>query len=126
MKLAKLYFHYRKGELMFLITFNKVVKNYGSDMKYWDNGYPVILTDEDKWMAYTAEYGVHEVSEVPEEVIPEKYCYTEAEGFYINPNWKEPNPDNTYEGVSDEVFEQILSDYREKLAEEVAGNGYNS
>ena len=103
---------------MFLITFNKVVKNYGSDMKYWDNGYPVILTDEDKWMAYTAEYGVHEVSV--------KYCYTEAEGFYINPNWKEPNPDNTYEGVSDEVFEQILSDYREKLAGEAADNGYNS
>lgn len=113
---------------MYLITVkednsNKILM-MGEALDYMSNGYPRLVNENvafPDWMV-----NVHEVSEVPSEVIPEKYCYTEADGFYINPNWIEPNPDNTYEGVSDEVFEQILSDYREKLAEEVAGNGYNS
>lgn len=111
---------------MYIIA-NKIdndILGLGKNLDYLDNRYPR-LVDED--IAFVSDaVNVFEVDSIPAEVIPAKYCYTEAEGFYINPNWKEPNPDNTYEGVPDEVFEQILSDYREKLAEEVAGNGYNS
>ena len=32
---------------------------------------------------------VYENVEVPEKVVEDKYCYTEEQGFYRNPNWKE-------------------------------------
>lgn len=103
---------------------DNTISGIGKFLDYLDNGYPRLVEED---IAFVSEQvNVFEVDSIPAEVIPAKYCYTEAEGFYINPNWKEPNPDNTYEGVSDEVFEQILSDYREKLAGEAADNGYNS
>lgn len=103
---------------------DNVILGLGKTLDYLDNGYPRLVEED---VAFVSDaVNVFEVDSIPEGVEPVKYCYTKAEGFYINPNWKEPNPDNTYEGVSDEVFEQILSDYREKLAGEVAGNGYNS
>ncbi|SFR78694.1 hypothetical protein [Anaeromicropila populeti] len=34
-----------------------------------------------------------EVSQVPEEIVPGKYCYTDEIGFYINTDWKEPPKD---------------------------------
>ena len=111
---------------MYIIS-NKIdneILGLGKTLDYLDNGYPR-LVEEDVAFVLDA-VNVFEADSIPEGVEPVKYCYTEAEGFYINPNWKEPNPDNTYEGVSDEVFEQILSDYREKLAGEAADNGYNS
>ena len=33
---------------------------------------------------------VYEVDAVPEEVSTQKYCYTEDDGFYVNPTWAEP------------------------------------
>ena len=36
-----------------------------------------------------------------------------------------PDPDNTY-GIEDETFNQVKSDYREKLMQEVSAIGYNS
>lgn len=35
---------------------------------------------------------MYEVAEIPEGVEVEKYCYTEANGFYENPNYVEPEP----------------------------------
>ena len=32
------------------------------------------------------EFNVYQV-EVPSEVEPSKYCYTEKDGFYVNPNY---------------------------------------
>lgn len=111
---------------MFIITGknDSAIFGYGENLEYLENGYPTLVDYNIAWNPN--DVTIQEISSVPDEVEVGKYCYTEAEGFYINPNWKEPNPDNTYEGVPDEVFEQILSDYREKLAEEVSSNGYNS
>lgn len=65
-----------------------------------------------------SDWRVYSVQEIPEEVIPGKYCYTEEKGFYENPNWVEPvEPDPT---------EEILQNYRESLAREVSENGYNA
>ncbi len=33
---------------------------------------------------------VYTVNEISDEIEPYKYCYTEEEGFYPNPNWAEP------------------------------------
>lgn len=113
---------------MYIITNeNNVIMFLGNTRGKTSDGRRYFYEDSNgSRVAFAIEHNEYVIESVPSEVIPEKYCYTEAEGFYINPNWKEPNPDNTYEGVSDEVFEQILSDYREKLAGEAAGNGYNS
>lgn len=34
--------------------------------------------------------GVYEVSEIPEGIEAEKYCYTKKDGFYKNPNYIAP------------------------------------
>ena len=61
-----------------------------------------------------SDWGVFEVDEIPENVIPGKYCYTEEKGFYENPNWVEPE------------VEDPIQEYRDKLASEVSEIGYNA
>ena len=106
---------------MYLITAkednsDRIIK-IGIHLDYMSNGYPR-LVDED--IAFPIDMvNVHEVSEVPTEVTPNKYCYTEADGFYINPNWVEPDATNTY-GIPDETYHAIIND----LTSEVANNGY--
>lgn len=104
---------------MYIITNsedNIIIAN-GKHLDYMINGYPRLI---DENVAFPTELvNVYVVSEVPSEVIPEKYCYTEAEGFYINPDWIEPDPTNTY-GIPDETYHAIIND----LTSEVASNGY--
>lgn len=59
-------------------------------------------------------FELHEVESLPEDFVPNKYCYTEAEGFYINPDYAEPDLTNTY-GVSDDVYHQIIDDYTAEI-----------
>lgn len=35
---------------------------------------------------------IHEVSDVPESVKPQVYCYNETQGFFKNPNYKPYKP----------------------------------
>jgi len=49
-----------------------------------------VLLGDGTGIASTLVKGVYEVDEVPEEIVTEKYCYTEESGFYINKNYKEP------------------------------------
>ena len=48
---------------------------------------------------------VYEVEEVPQEVVANKYCYTEEKGFYKNENYKEPEPSDAQKikDLQDEV-----------------------
>lgn len=104
---------------MYIITLkeNSIIMMMGEALDYMSNGYPR-LVDED--IAFPIDMvNVHAVSEVSPEVIPEKYCYTEAKGFYINPNYIEPDPTNTYD-IPDETYHAIIND----LTSEVANNGY--
>lgn len=97
---------------------NNEVLGMGSILDSWDNGYPVLKSDEsDIGTAYVIEQvTVYENIDIPEKVETEKYCYTPEQGFYLNPDWQEPNK----YGISDELLAQIEQDYRDKLAEEVA------
>ena len=106
---------------MYLITIKEDNSNritmMGESLDYMSNGYPRLVNENvafPDWMVY-----VHEIESVPSEVIPEKYCYTESDGFYINPNWVEPDATNTY-GIPDETYHQILDDYTMQLIEEGA------
>ena len=106
---------------MFLITIKEDNSNrirmMGKRLDYMANGYPRLI---DENVAFPTEMvDVHEVESVPDEVIPEKYCYTEADGFYLNPNYVEPDATNTY-GIPDETYHTIIND----ITTEVASNGY--
>ena len=102
---------------MFIITNNKeksIVVDTGNEVTHWDNGYPVIV---EKDVAFVKEdVDVFEVNELPEDFKQGKYCYTEEKGFYVNPDYVEPDPTNTY-GVSDNVYHQIIDDYSMELVE---------
>lgn len=99
---------------MFIIT-NKEgneVLMMGAKLDHMENGYPRLI--EENVAFVTEQVDVHEIETVPEEVTAGKYCYTEEEGFYVNPNWREPNP----YGVSDEQYNAIIDDYTASLIEE--------
>lgn len=101
---------------MFIITNKKksIVVDTGNEVTYWDNGYPVIV---EKDVAFVKEdVNVFEVNELPEDFKQGKYCYTEEKGFYVNPDYVEPDSTNTY-GVSDNVYHQIIDDYSMELVE---------
>ena len=58
--------------------------------------------------AVVADFGLHGVESVPEDFEPNKYCYTETEGFYLNPDYEEPvSPEEQYviDGIIQEVSE---------------------
>lgn len=101
---------------MFIIT-NKeksIVVDTGNEVTYWDNGYPVIV---EKNVAFVKEdVNVFEVNELPEDFNQGKYCYTAEKGFYVNPDYVEPDSTNIY-GVSDNVYHQIIDDYNMELVE---------
>ena len=98
------------------------VWNYDTEIEYQANGYPCLLNEK---VAYP-DWGVDvkEVAELPKSVEPMKYCYTEEDGIYENPNYVEP-PENPY-GITDELLEQIETNYRERLAQEVSEHGYDA
>lgn len=86
--------------------------NSDTKLRYWSNGYPFLIN---KKMGFVLdEVSVYEVQEIPSEVEPYKYCYTEEKGFYLNPNWVEPDPTNTY-GIPDEVYHAIIDDYTAEI-----------
>ena len=91
---------------MYIITNKRdnVILGMGERLDYMSNGYPRLM---DKNIAFVAEQvNVNEAENVPSEVSVDKYCYTAEKGFYINPDWKEPNK----YGISDELLDQIKAD----------------
>ena len=63
----------------------------GELIGYWDNGYPIIRDGNKNENAYPLNFIVlYEIEEVPESVELHKYCYTEKDGFYENPDWIDP------------------------------------
>ena len=94
------------------------VWNYDTEMEYQANGYPCLLNE--KGPTPDGGVDVKEVTELPEYVEPMKYCYTEEDGFYENPNYIEP-PENPY-GIPDELVEQIKNNTVEEIRQEVLNN----
>ena len=74
-----------------LVDNQDVVMHISDTINYQENGN--VLVDNDS-LAYAKILvkKVHEVEEVPSEVVPYKYCYTEEDGFTANPNYVEPEP----------------------------------
>ena len=79
----------------------------GHRLDFQENGYPRLI---DENVAFPTEmvfvngeatdgYTVPEAIEVPDEVMPEKWCYTKTRGFYLNPEYKEPESTENNESV---------------------------
>ena len=79
-----------------------------------ETGYPLLVNEN---VSYVPDkVTIYENVEVSEEIKNNwfKYCYTPEQGFYLNPNYIEPDPTNTY-GVSDDVYHQIIDDYTAEI-----------
>lgn len=85
---------------------------FGTSLSYLDNGYPFFVNEN---IAFPInEVNVYEVAELPQEVEAEKWCYTEADGFYPNPNYREPS---AYDLAPQEVVDAIIDEYTNELIE---------
>lgn len=79
---------------MQILTNNTVVFTKGEKIERgrWENDLTMdtyrITTDTGYQYAVIADFGLHMVASVPEDFEPNKYCYTEEKGFYLNPDWE--------------------------------------
>lgn len=91
---------------MFIITSKSknILLMTGERLDYMDNGYPRIIDHDTAFRV--EDVNVIELSTVPPEAEPYKYCYTKEKGFYSNPDYREPDQSNTY-GISDDVYRAI-------------------
>lgn len=46
--------------------------------------------EENLYILKSDNQNIYSIETVGQEVTPCKYCYTELDGFYINPSWVEP------------------------------------
>ncbi len=69
---------------------NKKFIMSGDQIDYMENGYPRLVEED---VAFPKDMvDVFELVEIPIEVSPNKYCYTEEKGFYLNSDYVEPKP----------------------------------
>ena len=109
----------RKENKMYILTNDNVVFITGEliEVGRWEND-PTMDTyrikNGENYQYAVLAFELHEVESLPEDFVPNKYCYTEAEGFYINPSYIEPDKTNTY-GIPDETYHAIIDDYTAEL-----------
>ena len=48
-----------------------------------------------------------EVDSFPDDIEPTKYCYTEEKGFYVNPDWKEPEKYYTLDEAANILVQEV-------------------
>ena len=99
---------------MQILTNNKAVFISGETIERgtWENDpsretYRIKNGDNYQY-AVIADFGLYEVETLPDDFEPNKYCYTEADGFYLNPDYEEPvSPEeqSVIDGVMQEVSE---------------------
>ena len=84
----------------------------GTRLDHMENGYPRLVNED---VAFPTEMvNVYENVTIPTGITPAKYCYTEKDGFTLNPNYQEPNKYN----IPNSTLETIQADYTESLIEQ--------
>lgn len=84
----------------------------GAELDHMSNGYPRLVNEN---IAFPPEMvDIYEVASVPAEVEPAKYCYTPADGFTPNPDYREPS---AYDLAPTEVVDAIIDEYTNELIE---------
>lgn len=102
---------------MFILTNNKVAFITGETIEKgrWENDPSMdtyrIKNGEEYQYAVIADFGLHEVEELPMDFEPNKYCYTEEEGFYENPEWVDPTAESEeYQAGYDQAVLDMIND----------------
>lgn len=96
-----------------------IVSAIGTFKEYWDNGYPIITDSNGNDCAYPdVLFDFFDVEAVPEDYVPNKYCYTEEKGFYLNPDYVEPEAGNTF-GIPDDVYRAIKNQAIQEVQDEL-------
>lgn len=95
---------------------------FADDMDNWDvettsnpDRRNLVSKDRLTYSGFPLRYPLYTIDSVPNEVV-NNYTYTTENGFVKIP---QPEPEPTYE-------EEIEQAYRDRLAEEVSGFGYNA
>ncbi|WP_419025900.1 hypothetical protein [Emergencia sp.] len=92
----------------------------GTLKTYWSNGYPVITKKDGQVCAYPTDvFTIYEVETLQPEIETEKYCYNPKAGFYIHPEWVEPN--NPY-GIPNEEYDKIEQHIVDSITKGVSTN----
>lgn len=101
---------------MVLITDkNNVVLDWSESMDHMPySGYPRLVEKDTCYPSELVE--VYAVEEIPEEVEAQRFCFTLEEGFYPNPDYREPDPFDSPEYAAG--YEQALLDLMELELEE--------
>jgi len=79
---------------MYILTNNKAAFVQGETIEKgrWENDSSMdtyrIKNGDNYQYAVIADFGLHEVDSIPEDFEPNKYCYTEEDGFYENPDFE--------------------------------------
>lgn len=79
---------------MFILTNENVVFTKGENIELgtWENDptqETYRITNGDNYQyAVVANFKLYKVDSIPEDYESNKYCYTEEEGFYINPEYE--------------------------------------
>ena len=98
---------------MKILTNNNVVFAKGKTIERgkWNNDLTTetyrIKNGDSQQYAVITDFGLHEVESVPEDFESNKYCYTEAEGFYLNPDFKEPISEEYMAGYDQAVMDLL-------------------
>lgn len=96
----------------------RAVEGYGENLDYMSNGYPRLADINTAWPSQMVD--VVQTETVPEDLQVHKYCFTMEDGFYLNPEWKEPNK---YD-IPDELLQRIKDDTISEVEEAVI-NGFD-
>lgn len=100
---------------MFIITDKDNVIMHISATKNIQEGTGYLLVDNDTLAIPTQLYKeVYEIETIPENIEPQKYCYTEEQGFYKNADYVEP-PKSAEQRLAE--LEQTAIDNELALAE---------
>lgn len=81
---------------MQILTLNNIVVFHGTVER---GTYPTdpdrelfkITNEAGEFYAVTEGFTPYEVDSLPDDYEDMKYCYTEADGFALNPDWTDPN-----------------------------------
>lgn len=92
---------------MYVITgkTDNVVIGIGESLDHMSNGYPRLVNENIAFV--TEQVNVNEVESVPKGNITNEYCYTAERGFYLNPNWKEPEKYYTLDEAANILVQEV-------------------
>ena len=88
----------KRSDFMQILTDNNLCMFYGNIEKgIYDADpsrelYKITNPNGEVMYAVTSGFDLYEVDSLPEDFKEGLYCYTAEQGFYLNPDYKEPKP----------------------------------